>query len=163
MTYSPAPKPSPREKRKPKPLPKLSPKALSRRQSSGISVGAPTAKRSGPIKHKKRTPDEDLRIYGPRAFRDFLHQHPCLGCGTRENIQQAHRFTGGMGRKGRWQDTLPLCGPRLTTGGFSIMVRGCHAAFDAAKQTWSREHNLPGRAAWFWERWQKHNAASEGR
>ncbi|MGJ0510234.1 MAG: hypothetical protein ACR652_24580 [Methylocystis sp.] len=104
---------------------------------------------------------ENERKYGPQLFREFLHASQCLGCGTRQNIQQAHRFTGGMGRKGNWQDTIPLCGPQLVRPNVhdrheDYTVPGCHASYDAAKQSWSREHNLPARAAFFWTNWERH-------
>lgn len=116
-----------------------------------------------PIAKKKRTESERERIYGPREFVAFLHDSQCLGCGFRgTEIQQAHRFTGGMGRKGRWQDSIPLCGPHYecVEGGGWVVRFGCHQSYDAAKQSWSRDHNLPARAAFFWESWEKFSGGS---
>lgn len=145
---------------KPKPKSKPSPKYSSIRERTHAEKleAAQRLRSKKPIKKKRRKPSEDLRIYGPRDFRDWLHRQACLGCGARENIQQAHRFTGGMGRKCDWQDTIPLCGPRLVQANQhchreDYTTRGCHESYDRAKQSWSATHNLPARAAHFWEQW----------
>lgn len=94
-------------------------------------------------RRKKRSRAEDLRIYGPKEFRDFLHASECLGCGYRGLlIQQAHRQTGGVGRKDDWQRTGPLCGPRPSfipspSGGLLAgHYPGCHTLHDDAKRSW---------------------------
>jgi hypothetical protein len=115
------------------------------RFSTIVKKAAKIKARSG-----KRERNDKARIYGPETFVTFLHQHPCIGCGRPINVQQAHRFSGGMGRKAGWQDTIPLCGPRPLDSG---LYCGCHASYDAAKASWSREHNLPARSAWFWSNW----------
>lgn len=146
------------------PAPKPKPAAPKKRTWSSIKpkshaeklIAARTLRSSsGALKKKakKRDRNDPARIYGPKAFRDFLRAEHCLGCCRRLNIQQAHRFSGGTGRKDGWQDTIPLCGPRPLDAGF---YRGCHRSYDGAKQTWSREHNLPARAEHFWNRWLLH-------
>lgn len=59
-------------------------------------------------KRKPRTKDEALRIYGPEAFRDWLHQQPCAVSGIRGDIEQVHVIGGGMSRKADWTYTVPM-------------------------------------------------------
>lgn len=122
------------------------PRSTISKPKSVVKIRGRNAIKKKAAKRERNNPD---RIYGPQTFRDFLHAHPCLGCFGRDWIQQAHRFTGGMGRKGRWQDSVPLCGERP-------MAVGCHRRYDDAKATWSRENNLPHRAFLFWSAWTAH-------
>lgn len=57
---------------------------------------------------RKRSAAEQERIYGPRDFRDWLHQQPCVITGTRSNIEQVHVIGGGVGRKAGWRFTVPM-------------------------------------------------------
>lgn len=99
-----------------------------------------------PIKKKKRSAKEDARIYGPKAFREFLHRSPCLICGYQgEAIQQAHLMNGGVGFKSGWQHTAPLCGPRYIEG---KPFDGCHSIFDRHKKSMSAAV-LARAAIWF--------------
>lgn len=166
----PAPKPEPRSPRKATRVNPISTKQREKFAARGITnpfcsilpsdSQRKTGRKSRPKKRAaKRERNDPARIYGPEEFKRFLHAQACLGCGYNAAVpQQAHRFTGGTGRKGRWQDSIPLCGPhvRPEIGGYAGWVRGCHASYDAAKQSWSRDHNLPARAAWFWGQYLLH-------
>jgi len=61
------------------------------------------------IKKKARSKQEDERIYGTREFRAHLHHTPCLGCGVRVGIQQAHFGKHPLGKKNDWTQSGPLC------------------------------------------------------
>lgn len=146
----------PKPRTKAKPAPKYS-SIVDRRSHAEKLAAAQKLRGTKPIraKAKKRERNDPARIYGPETFVAFLHRQQCLGCGHAGRVEQAHRFTGGMGRKGSWRETVPLCGPR-NIGGLYPIVRGCHRAYDGAKQSWSCAHNLPARAAWFWQQWLLH-------
>lgn len=120
-----------------------------------------------PIAKKRRTKAEDLRVYGSREFRAFLRSHACLGCGYRgEAIQQAHRTTGGMGRKSGWQETAPLCGPRVVSLGHTgvrggvARYLGCHTLYDDAKRSWRTNtgQTLAQAQREFFAEWEKFSA-----
>ena len=76
-------------------------------------------KRSGRIKPKKRSASSANRIYGPKAFRAWLHAQPCILCGVVGFTEQAHAKGDGIGRKADWTLSFPACGTRGT-------VEGCH-------------------------------------
>ena len=65
--------------------------------------------RRSPLKRsRKRSAREQDRIYGPKSFRDWLHQQPCVITGCRSNIEQVHVIGGGVGRKAGWTFTVPM-------------------------------------------------------
>lgn len=98
----------------------------------------------------KRTPEEDARIYGPEAFRVWLHQQPCAVCGFRgepEQMQQAHARTGGTGRKDDWTRTFPACGGHTVWVEamhvpFARWVDGCHAESGRGVKTFEKTHGV---------------------
>lgn len=64
--------------------------------------------RAPPLGRKGRKPSETTRIYGPKPFRDWLHQQPCVITGLRSHIEQVHVIGGGVGRKAGWRFTVPM-------------------------------------------------------
>jgi hypothetical protein len=76
------------------------------------------------IAKKLRTPDEDLRIYGPQEFRDWLHAQPCAFCLT-WGVDQAHATVDGAGRKASWKFSFPACRPHPKKD-HPGMSEGCH-------------------------------------
>ena len=63
--------------------------------------------RAPPLGRKGRKPSERDRIYGPKAFRDWLHQQPCVVTG-RYGVVQAHVKNGGMARKADYEWSVPM-------------------------------------------------------
>lgn len=57
---------------------------------------------------RKRNQSETMRIYGPKAFRDWLHRQPCCVSGVRGDIEAVHVANGGMSRKADWTLTVPM-------------------------------------------------------
>lgn len=62
----------------------------------------------GQKRGRKRSAAEQERIYGPKAYRDWLHQQPCVITGFRSHIEQVHVVGGGVGRKAGWTFTVPM-------------------------------------------------------
>lgn len=90
------------------------------------------------IKRKKRSKAEDERIYGPPAFRTWIHAQMCCVCMARPTFtEQAHIGNGGMGRKASWKRSVPMCGMEVTRRGFG---EGCHQRLHRVGQaTFERE------------------------
>lgn len=158
--FSDTPPAPPRKAKRVKPI---RPRTLAKRKAAGeryihssiaSSSRTPLKKKAVMIrrKSKKRERNDPARIYGPKAFRDFLHSEACLGCGF-HRVEQAHRFTGGTGRKDSWKRTVPLCSPRIVGGLGGRFEIGCHRRYDEAKKSFAKERSLPARAAQFWNRW----------
>jgi hypothetical protein len=101
---------------------------------SAREVAEATVPKKSARRVKPRTPDEDLRIYGPPEFREWLHAQPCAVCGWQgkpEQMQQCHARTGGTGYKGPWTETFPGCGPHWVRPNgigikFDLLIEGCH-------------------------------------
>jgi hypothetical protein len=89
------------------------------RRQWNSSMPAPTKpmQRSGPLKPKKRSAKEKVRVNGPPGFSEWLHAQPCLVAGRKQHvclggIEAAHLLKdnqSGMGRKAGWQMQGPLC------------------------------------------------------
>lgn len=77
------------------------------------------------IKPKPRTPAEDLRIYGPPEFREWIHARPCLICLLPGFTEQAHAKGDGGARKADWTLSFPACGPHPHKDAPG-MSEGCH-------------------------------------
>ena len=60
-----------------------------------------------PMKRGRRKPSERERIYGPKAFRDWLHEQRCVVTG-RYGVVQAHVKNGGMARKADYEWSVPM-------------------------------------------------------
>jgi hypothetical protein len=74
----------------------------------------------------------------------WLHEQPCVVCGTRQNIQGSHVGVGGMGLKhGSAADMVPMCGPRSTPGLYWMTImQGCHAQWEQYLQSRDDRINL---------------------
>jgi hypothetical protein len=120
-------------------------------------------KAKAPIRKRRRPASETERVYGPKAFREFLHDHPCLWCG-RSGVEQAHlQGNDGMSRKKGWETTGPLCGARAV---FLSGIPCCHDRFDRASQprfwfTDAQRASILLRLAHFHAAWQSHRSAQE--
>ena len=150
---------------------KISAKTRAKREANGERYLTSTVARSSlsqrkasprkPRSKKRASKAEDTRIYGPELFRAYLHNHACLGCGYRgTQIQQAHRTTGGMGRKSDWTETGPLCGPRVIWGEpRPVTTEGCHQAHDSAKRSWRthRGETFAEAQRKFFASWEQHS------
>lgn len=99
----------------PKPLPRLSEKRRAALKGRPIY---------STIKKKKRSKSEKERIYGPPGYVEWLHTLPCVACKVVGYSECAHvgRYSG-VGRKGDWTETVPLCGICRFQ---AVGVTGCH-------------------------------------
>jgi hypothetical protein len=97
-------------------------------------------KRTNPERKRR----EHARAYGPAERIAWMQSLPCLACGyhgpTRREV--AHTRTGGMGRKGDADTTIPLCPPCHRTQ----HDKGWEAIGLTQTEAW-------GRAGWYAERW----------
>lgn len=140
---------------------RISAKKLAARIAAGerfISRTVSPSKKAPKPRAKKRERNDGQRIYGPETFRDFLHAQPCLNCGIRYAIEQAHMRTGGVGRKDDFDRTGPLCGPHVivTPGIGEKLVEGCHRDYDRYRLSNTQRAAVRQMQQQFWNRWLLH-------
>lgn len=168
MTIRPAPKPK-RPAKKPRAwnssLAVAEAKLRPKKSSVASAKKGTSLARGKPIRKRRRSKADTERVYGSKAFRDYLHAHPCLWCG-RAGVEQAHlRGNGGTGKKKDWTTTGPMCG-RKTSGDGSLYYPGCHARWDrtCAENRWftdAQRTSLLLRLAAFHAAWQSHPTNQE--
>lgn len=100
---------------------------------------------------RKRNAADARRKYGTQAFRDYLHDTPCLWCGV-FGVEQAHFGKHPMGKKNDWTRTGPLCG---------VWGQDCHGRLDRreTRLPWFTDADralLEHRLAQFQAQWQRH-------
>lgn len=170
MTIHPWPKPEPKVKppKVKKPRKPLVRKARFLAGGNGERPGK--GMKRGRIKGKPRPKNETERIYGPKAFRDWLHRQPCAVCGWRGHVEQAHAKTGGIGRKDDWTRTLPLCSDHLDgrdADGFPCgeMRNGCHRESGRGVKSFEKKYgvSLLALAAKTQTAWESSRASLEGK